>query len=373
MKIGVPTEIKTDEFRVAITPAGVRDLVLAGHEVHVQAGAGLGSSVTDEAYTEQGATIVATAEKVWTGVDLVFKVKEPQLDEIKLLGPNRILFAYLHLAPDAPQTQALIESKATCVAFETVTDLRGRLPLLAPMSAVAGRLATQVGAGLLERLRGGRGVLMGGVPGVPAARVVVLGGGVVGANAATVAAGMGANVTVFDRSLDRLTELDALYGNTLKLRYSTTLAVEEALSEADLVIGAVLVQGAKAPHLITRDQLRLLPANATLVDVAIDQGGCFETSHPTTHSDPTFIVDGILHYCVANMPGAVPTTSTQALANATLPYLVRIANGGLQTIRDSQDLRDGLNVHAGQVTYKPVADAQGLTFVDPLTALGVNA
>lgn len=373
MKIGVPTEIKTDEFRVAITPAGVRDLVLNGHEVLIQSGAGEGSAVSDEDYQAQGAQIVATAQKLWTSADLVFKVKEPQTNEIAWLREGQLLFAYLHLAPDTAQTQALLNSKATCVAFETVTDVRGRLPLLTPMSAVAGRLATQVGAGLLERLRGGRGVLMGGVPGVPAAKVIVLGGGVVGANAAVVAAGMGAEVTVFDRSLDRLAELDALYGNQLKTQYSTTLAVEQALSTADLVIGAVLVHGAKAPHLITREQLQLLPEHATLVDVAIDQGGCFETSRPTTHSDPTFFVDGILHYCVANMPGAVPTTSTQALANATLPYLIRLADGGLQALRDSTDLRDGLNVHRGQLTNLPVAQAQGLTFVAPLDALGQAA
>jgi len=354
MKIGVPTEIKTDEFRVAITPAGVRDLVAHGHEVLIQAGAGNGSAIKDEAYAAQGAQVVPAAENLWAGVELVFKVKEPQPQEIAMLRPGQILFAYLHLAPDAAQTEALLASGATCVAFETVTDNRGRLPLLTPMSAVAGRLATQVGAGLLERLRGGRGVLMGGVPGVPAARVV-LGGGVVGANAAVVAAGMGADVTVFDRSLDRLAELDALYGTALETRYSTTLAAEEALSTADLVIGAVLVHGAKAPHLITREQLKLLPANATLVDVAIDQGGCFETSRPTTHSDPTFVVDGVLHYCVANMPGAVPTTSTLALANATLPYLMRLADGGMQVLRTDSDLQDGLNVHDGQLTDRALA------------------
>jgi alanine dehydrogenase len=373
MKIGVPTEIKTDEFRVAITPAGVRDLIGNGHQVLVQAGAGKGSSILDQAYAAQGARIVATAEDLWTTSDLVFKVKEPQPDEIAWLRAGQILFAYLHLAPDAAQTQGLIASQATCVAFETVTDAQDRLPLLAPMSAVAGRLATQVGAGLMERLRGGRGVLMGGVPGVAAAQVVVLGGGVVGENAAVVAAGMGADVTVFDLSLDRLAELDALYGTRLKTRYSTTLAVEEAISRADLVIGAVLVHGARAPHLITREQLALLPENAALVDVAIDQGGCFETSHPTTHSDPTFVVDGVLHYCVANMPGAVPTTSTQALANATLPYLVRLANGGLQALRDNTDLCNGLNVHRGLTTNQAVADAQGLAYTPAQQALSVAA
>ncbi len=374
MKIGIPTEIKTDEFRVAITPAGVRDLVAHGHEILIQAGAGNGSAIEDEAYAAQGAQVVPAAENLWAAAELVFKVKEPQPQEIAMLRPGQILFAYLHLAPDASQTEALLASGATCIAFEAVTDNRGRLPLLTPMSAVAGRLATQVGAGLLERLRGGRGVLMGGVPGVPAARVVVLGGGVVGANAAVGAAGMGADVTVFDRSLDRLAELDALYGTALKTRYSTTLAVEEALSTADLVIGAVLVHGAKAPHLITREQLKLLPANATLVDVAIDQGGCFETSRPTTHSDPTFVVDGVLHYCVANMPGAVPTTSTLALANATLPYLMRLADGGMQVLSTDSDLQDGLNVHDGQLTNAAVAAAQKLPYVPAARALaGVPA
>src|ERR1700710_1498498 len=330
MKVGVPTEIKTDEYRVALTPAGVRELVEHGHEVAVQAGAGEGSAIADGDYTSQGAKILPDAAAVFAAADMIVKVKEPQAVEVAMLEPRHTLFTYLHLAPDPELTRGLMESGATCVAYETVEDARGRLPLLAPMSEVAGKIATQAGAFMLEKPLGGRGLLLGGVPGVAAGKVLVIGGGVVGMNAAIIALGMQAETYVFDRSVDRLRELEHILNWEASTVFASTLAIEEHLREADLVIGAVLVHAAKAPHVVTREQLGLMKPNAVLVDVSIDQGGCFETSRPTTHSDPTYEVDGITHYCVANMPGAVPITSTYALTNATMPYLVKLAGGGTQ-------------------------------------------
>src|SRR5579859_2939048 len=329
MRVGVPTEIKPDEYRVALTPAGVRELVDAGHEVVVQSGAGLGSAITDEDYRAQGAMIVPDADAVFEEATMIVKVKEPQPEEVARLTPRHTLFTYLHLAADAELTRGLMASGATCVAYETVEDARGRLPLLAPMSEVAGKIATQAGAFMLEKPLGGRGILLGGVPGVAAASVMVIGGGVVGMNAAFIALGMEATVYVYDRNIDRLRELDIAFGGRADTCFATTLSIEERLPDADLVIGAVLVHGARAPRVITRAQLALMKRNAVLVDVSIDQGGCFETSHPTTHTNPTYEVDGITHYCVANMPGAVPITSTYALTNATMPYVVHLATAGV--------------------------------------------
>jgi alanine dehydrogenase len=370
MRIGVPTEIKTDEYRVAITPAGVRELVDRGHEVLIQHGAGIGSAIEDAEYAEQGASIVPDAAAVFGGSDMIVKVKEPQPGEVAMLEPRHTLFTYLHLAPDAELTRGLMESGATCIAYETVTDARGRLPLLAPMSEVAGKIATQAGAFMLEKPLGGRGLLLGGVPGVAAGKVMVIGGGVVGLTAAEIAIGMGAETYVFDRSIDRLRELDFLLNNRCSTVFSSTLSIERLLPEVDLVIGAVLVHGAKAPHVISRAQLGLMKQHAVLVDVSIDQGGCFETSRPTTHTDPTYEVDGVTHYCVANMPGAVPITSTFALTNATMPYVVKLAEQGIHAALTSDPgFLAGLNIAAGQLTYAPVAADQGLTPIDPLTAL----
>jgi alanine dehydrogenase len=370
MRVGVPTEIKTDEYRVALTPAGVRELVDAGHEVFVQKGAGEGSAILDDAYVEQGATILPDADAVFEQAEMIVKVKEPQPVEVARLRPHHILFTYLHLAPDPELTQGLRDSGATCIAYETVEDTKGRLPLLAPMSEVAGKIATQAGAFMLEKPLGGRGILVGGVPGVAAANVIVIGGGVVGYHAAQIAIGMGATVYVFDRNIDRLRELDIAFGGRADTCFATTLSIEERLPEADLVVGAVLVHGAKAPHVITRDQLSLMKRQAVLVDVSIDQGGCFETSRPTTHTDPTYEVDGITHYCVANMPGAVPITSTYALTNATMPYVVRLANDGVhRALEADPGLLAGLNVAAGEVTYAPVARDQGIDYTPAETAL----
>jgi alanine dehydrogenase len=374
MRVGVPTEIKTDEYRVALTPAGVRELTENGHEVLVQAGAGLGSAITDEEYTTQGASILPDADAVFAAADMIVKVKEPQPVEVARLEPRHTLFTYLHLAPDPGLTRGLMESGATCVAYETVTDGRGRLPLLAPMSEVAGKIATQAGAFMLEKPLGGRGILLGGVPGVPAAKVMVIGGGVVGMNAAFIAIGMEAEVYVYDRNIDRLRELDVYFSGRASTCYASTLDIEKRLGEADLVIGAVLVHGARAPYVVRREQLKLMKPGAVLVDVSIDQGGCFETSRPTTHTDPTYEVDGITHYCVANMPGAVPVTSTYALTNATLPYVVDIANLGVAAaVRHSPGLADGVNVVAGQVTYEPVATATGMAYTPLFDALGEGA
>lgn len=374
MKVGVPTEIKTDEYRVALTPSGVRELVEHGHEVVVQAGAGEGSAIADEDYRAQGAEILPDAAAVFAAADMVVKVKEPQAPEIALLEPRHTLFTYLHLAPDPEQTRGLVESGATCVAYETVEDARGRLPLLAPMSEVAGKLATQAGAYMLHKRSGGRGILLGGVPGVAAAKVVVIGGGVVGTNAARIAIGMGADVYIYDRNIDRLRELDLLIGDHADTCYASTLDIELRLPEADLVVGAVLVHGAKAPYVVRRDQLRLMKQGAVLVDVSIDQGGCFETSRPTTHTDPTYEVDGILHYCVANMPGAVPITATRALTNATLPYILDVADHGVEgAARANPGLAKGVNVVDGKVTYQPVAEATGQPYTDLFEALGATA
>jgi alanine dehydrogenase len=374
MKVGVPTEIKTDEYRVSLTPAGVRELVEHGHEVIVQAGAGIGSTIPDAEYTRQGARIVPDAAAVFEEAEMVLGVKEPQPSEVEMLQSHQLLFTYLHLAPDPELTRGLCETGATCVAYETVTDGQGRLPLLAPMSEVAGKIATQAGAFFLERPLGGRGVLLGGVPGVAAATVMIIGGGVVGQNAAFIAIGMEADVFVFDRNIDRLRELDVAFGGRASTVYSSTLAVEEMLPKADLVIGAVLVHGARAPYVIKRDQLALMKERAVLVDVSIDQGGCFETSHATTHSDPVYEVDGVTHYCVANMPGAVPVTSTFALTNATLPYVLALADHGVEgAIEKVPGLKPGVNVAAGKVTHPAVAEGVGVSYTPVEEVLSVTA
>ena len=373
MRIGVPTEIKADEYRVAMTPAGVRELNERGHEVLIQAGAGEGSAIADAEYEAQGARIVPAAADVFAEAEMIVHVKELQASEIEMLRPEQLLFTYLHLAPDPEQTRGLCASGATAIAYETVVDEHGRLPLLAPMSEVADKIATQAGAFMLEKPLGGRGILLGGVPGVAAANVMVIGGGVVGMNAAFIAIGMEADVFVFDRSIDRLRELEVAFGGRCSTVYSTTLAVEEMLPRVDLVIGAVLVHGARAPYVIRREQLKLMKPGAVLVDVAIDQGGCFETSRPTTHRDPTFEVDGITHYCVANMPGAVPITSTHALTNATLPYAISIADNGLaEAIRRDPGLRPGVNVAGGKVTHPAVAEGVGMDYVPVEQALGLD-
>ena len=360
MKIGVPSEIKPDEYRVAITPAGVRELSTRGHEVLLQAGAGEGSAMADARFQAQGARIVDDAEAVFEEAELVLKVKEPQPEEVGMLRDGQTLFTYLHLAAEPELARALMASGATCIAYETVEDGEGRLPLLAPMSEVAGKIATQAGAFMLEKPMGGRGILLGGVPGVAAATVLVIGGGVVGMNAAFIAIGMQADVFVFDRQVDRLRELEVAFGGRASTVYSSALAIEEMLPAADLVIGAVLVHGGRAPHVITREQLKLMKRHAVLVDVSIDQGGCFESSHPTTHSDPTFEVDEITHYCVTNMPGAVPITSTYALTNATLPYVLALAGYGVDAaLEHDPGLRLGLNVRDGEITYRAVAEALG--------------
>jgi alanine dehydrogenase len=373
MKIGVPTEIKSDEYRVAVTPAGVRELAEHGHQVLVQAGAGEGSAITDADYEAQGATIVPDAPGVFETAEMILHVKELQPSEIEMLQPGQLLFTYLHLAPDPEQTRGLCGAGVTAIAYETVEDAHGRLPLLAPMSEVAGKIATQAGAFMLEKPLGGRGILLGGVPGVAAANVMVIGGGVVGMNAAFIAIGMEADVFVYDRSIDRLRELEVDFGGRCSTVYSTTLAIEEMLPSADLVIGAVLVHGARAPYVIRREQLALMKPGAVLVDVAIDQGGCFETSRPTTHRDPTFEVDGITHYCVANMPGAVPITSTHALTNATLPYALALADHGVaEAIRHDPGLRLGVNVAGGEVTHPAVAEGVGMEYVAVEDALGLE-
>ncbi len=375
MKVGVPSEVKTDEYRVALTPAGVRELADAGHEVFVQSGAGEGSAISDDAYSAQGATVLPDADAVFGEATLIVKVKEPQPVEVGRLTSRHTLFTYLHLAADEALTRGLMESGATCIAYETVEDARGRLPLLAPMSEVAGKIATQAGAFMLEKPLGGRGILLGGVPGVAAANVIVIGGGVVGMNAAFIALGMEATVYVFDRNIDRLRELDIAFGGRADTCFATTLSIEERLPSADLVIGAVLVHGAKAPRVITREQLGLMKRHAVLVDVSIDQGGCFETSRPTTHTDPTYEVDGITHYCVTNMPGAVPVTSTYALTNATMPYVLHLASEGVHgAVAANPGLKLGVNIAAGEVTYAPVAEAVGITPVEVDQALaGVPA
>jgi alanine dehydrogenase len=370
--VGVPTEVKADEYRVALTPTGVRELREHGHEVIVQAGAGEGSAIADGAYQAQGARIVPGAEGVWDEAELVLGVKEPQADEVGLIRSDTVLFTYLHLAPAPDLTRALCDSGAVAIAYETVEDGQGRLPLLAPMSEIAGKIATQAGAYMLEKPFGGRGILLAGVPGVAAANVLVIGGGAVGLNAAFIAIGMEADVFVFDKSVDRLRELDIAFGGRASTVFSSVLSIEEMLPRADLVIGAVLVHGAKAPHVIRREQLQLMKPGAVLVDVSIDQGGCFETSRPTTHRDPTFEVEGVAHYCVTNMPGAVPITSTYALTNSTLPYVVALADRGVGgAIEADPGLRKGVNVANGKVTHPAVAAGVGAEYVEVEDALGV--
>ena len=363
MKIGLPKEIKDNEYRVGLTPAGVRALSDAGHSVFVENKAGEGSGFANDLYEGAGATILGSADEVWKTGEMIVKVKEPVQPEYERLQQNQLLFTYLHLAPEHELTKQLLEKKVTGVAYETITDKRHRLPLLTPMSEVAGRMSVQVGATYLEKMNGGRGILLGGVPGVPAANVVIIGGGVVGTEAAKMAVGLGAKVTIIDRNLDRLRELDDIFLSKVQTLASSRYAIEEALSHADLVIGAVLVVGAAAPKLVTREMLKIVPNGAVLVDVAVDQGGCFETTRPTTHSNPTFYEEGVLHYCVANMPGAVPRTSTFALTNATLPYALDLANKGFErAIAEDAGLYEGVNTHAGKLTYEAVALSQGLEY-----------
>ena len=370
MRIGVPKEIKTHEYRVGLTPGAVRELVAHGHRVMVQQGAATAIGFPDDAYRAAGASIAPDAEAAFAEADLIVKVKEPQPAEIARLRPGQVLFTYLHLAADRAQTTGLMESGATCIAYETVTDARGTLPLLAPMSEVAGRMSVQVGAHCLEREQGGAGVLLGGVPGVPAGRVVVIGGGVSGTHAATMAVGIGATVTVIDQSLPRLRELEQQFASRLHTLFSTTAAIEAAVHDADLVIGAVLVPGAAAPRLVSREMVRRMRPGSVIVDIAIDQGGCCETSRPTTHAQPTYVEEGVVHYCVTNMPGAVARTSTLALGNATLPFVLALAGRGWrEASRADPHLLAGLNVHAGQVTYAAVATDLGLPYRSPEQAL----
>jgi len=361
MRVGVPREIKVHEYRVGLVPAGVRELVAAGHEVLVESGAGNGIGVDDAQFGGAGAAIAARASEVFERADLVVKVKEPQPAECEMLRQGQVLFTYLHLAADPVQARGLMKSGVTAIAYETVTAPNGSLPLLTPMSEVAGRMSIQVGAASLQKANGGFGILLGGVPGVPPARVVILGGGVAGTHAAEMAVGLRADVTVIDRSVDRLRELSSMFGSALRTEYSTTATIERLVRDADLVVGAVLVAGAAAPKLLTRAMISTMKPGAVLVDISIDQGGCFETSRPTTHAEPTFVVDGVIHYCVANMPGAVPRTSTLALTNATLPYVRALADLGWQAaLRRDPGLAAGLNVHAGEITHEVVAKALGL-------------
>ncbi|MEZ5790310.1 MAG: alanine dehydrogenase [Nitratireductor sp.] len=371
MRVGCPKEIKNHEYRVGLTPGSVREYVAHGHTVIVESGAGAGIGADDGAYQAAGAKIVGSAAEVFTQSDMIVKVKEPQPSEWAQLRDGQLLYTYLHLAPDPEQTKGLLASGVTAIAYETVTDARGGLPLLAPMSEVAGRLAIQAGATALQKANGGRGVLLGGVPGVLPGKVAIIGGGVVGLNAAKMAVGLGADVTIIDRSIPRLRELDDIFNGRIHTRYSTVEALEEECFSADIVVGAVLIPGAAAPKLVSREMLSGMKQGSVLVDVAIDQGGCFETSKATTHSEPTYVVDGIIHYCVANMPGAVPVTSANALNNATLHYGLMLADKGLSAILDDQHLRNGLNVHKGRVTNRPVADALGYEVVEPQVALKV--
>jgi alanine dehydrogenase len=370
VKVGVPKEIKAHEYRVGLTPAGARELVQHGHEVIIECNAGTGIGSDDNAYRSAGALIAGTAAEVFEAAEMIVKVKEPQPAEIALLRRGQILFTYLHLAADKAQTQGLLKSRATCIAYETVTDRAGSLPLLAPMSEVAGRMSVQVGAHCLEREQGGAGILLGGVPGVPPAKVVVLGGGVSGTNAARMAVGLEASVTIIDKSLPRLKELDLQFGPRATTLFATTAAIEQAVLAADLVIGAVLVPGAAAPKLVTRAMVQRMRPGSVLVDIAIDQGGCFETSRPTTHSNPTYVDEGAVHYCVTNMPGAVARTSTYALTNATLPFVLALAGKGWrQAMIDDPYLAAGLNIDAGRVTHMAVAEALGLRFTPVREAL----
>jgi len=370
MKVGVPKEIKSQEYRVGLTPGAVREYVAAGHEVLVETHAGEGIGADDEAYRKAGAQIVGGADEVFAQAAMIVKVKEPQPQEWRQLREGQILFTYLHLAPDPAQTKGLLQSGVTGIAYETVTDDKGGLPLLAPMSEVAGRLSIEAAGAALKRYGGGRGLLLGGVPGVQPARVAVLGGGVVGTHAARMAVGLGAEVSVLDRSLLRLRQLDELFQGRARTRFSSFETIEEEVFAADVVIGAVLVPGASAPKLVTREMLKSMKRGAVIVDVAIDQGGCFETSHATTHANPTYEVEGVIHYCVANMPGSVPLTSSHALNNATLPFGLALAKEGVRAILSNSHLKAGLNVHRGNVTHPAVAQSLSLTYVDPVAAIG---
>ncbi|AVC49515.1 alanine dehydrogenase [Rhizobium leguminosarum bv. viciae] len=371
MRVGCPKEIKNHEYRVGLTPASVREYVAHGHEVWVETKAGVGIGADDAAYAAAGARIAASAKDIFEKCDMIVKVKEPQPAEWAQLRDGQLLYTYLHLAPDPEQTKGLIASGVTAIAYETVTDERGGLPLLAPMSEVAGRLSIQAGATALQKANGGLGVLLGGVPGVLPAKVAVIGGGVVGLHAARMAAGLGADVSILDKSLPRLRQLDDIFSGRIHTRYSSIQALEEEVFSADLIIGAVLIPGAAAPKLVTREMLSGMKKGSVIVDVAIDQGGCFETSHATTHSDPTYEVDGVVHYCVANMPGAVPVTSAHALNNATLVHGLALADRGLRAIAEDKHLRNGLNVHKGRITSKPVADALGYEAFAPESVLNV--
>jgi alanine dehydrogenase len=370
MRIGVPKEVKTHEYRVGLVPGSVRELVHRGHDVLVETGAGAGIDISDEAYGTAGAQVVASAQELFAGADLVVKVKEPQPNEIPLLREGQVLFTYLHLAADKAQAEGLLRSGAVCIAYETVTDGRGGLPLLAPMSEVAGRMSVQVGAHYLEKEQGGRGVLLGGVPGVPAAKVIVLGGGVAGTNAARMAMGVEAWVTVIDKSLSRLYELDLQFGSQLHTLFSTVDNIENEVLSADLVIGAVLIPGAAAPKLISRSTVHRMKPGSVLVDISIDQGGCFETSRPTTHSEPVYLEGGVIHYCVTNMPGAVARTSSFALNNATLPFVLELADKGWKrALQDNAHLRRGVNVCFGRITHDAVGQALGIEVMPPEEAL----
>ena len=369
MHIGVPKEIKNHEYRAGVVPSTVKELVHHGHSVFIETGLGAGVGISDDEYRNAGATIVQTAKKVFDTADMIIKVKEPQASEYGLLRKGQILFTYLHLAPDPEQTKALLKSGCTGIAYETVQTADGKLPLLSPMSEVAGRLAIQVGAHYLEKTQGGRGILLGGVPGVAPADVLILGAGMAGSNALHIAVGSGARVAVLDKNMNRLREIDVQYHGRVETLYSSTGNLEHKLARADLVVGAVLIPGATAPKLVKKQHLKLMKPGSVLVDIAIDQGGCFETSRPTTHQDPVFTVDGIIHYCVTNMPGAVPRTSSFALTNATLPYALALANDGLAALKKDSSLLAGLNVHHGKLTNAAVAEAQGIPFTQPLQAI----
>ncbi len=374
MKIGVPKEIKNHEYRVGLVPASVRELAARGHDLFVETGAGEGIGMSDADYEQAGATILPDAAAVFETAKMIVKVKEPQAVERAMLTEDHVLYTYLHLAPDPEQTADLVKSGATCIAYETVTDAKGRLPLLQPMSEVAGRLSIQAGAACLEKARGGSGVLLGGVPGVQPAKVLIIGGGTVGFNAAQMAVGMGARVVILDRSAEVLRYLDATFGSQVETVYSSADAIDRHVVNSDLVIGGVLIPGAAAPKLVTRKHLKTMRPGSVVVDVAIDQGGCFETSKPTTHAEPTYVVDDVVHYCVANMPGAVPRTSTFALNNATLPYAIALANKGAQVaLLDDEHLLNGLNVHRGMVTCEEVAHDLGYDYTDPREALAAPA
>jgi alanine dehydrogenase len=371
--VGLPKEIKDNEYRVGLTPAGVRALTDAGHNVIVENSAGGGSGFDDALYQKAGAEIIDSADDVWARAEMIVKVKEPIAPEYPRMRENQLLFTYLHLAPDRKLTEELLARKVSGIAYETITDRRGGLPLLTPMSEVAGRMAIQVGAHYLEKMSGGRGILLGGVPGVPAAKVVIIGGGVVGTNAAKIAVGMGAYVTIIDNNLERLRELDDIFLSKISTLASSAYMIHDAISTADLIVGAVLVPGAAAPMLVTKNMLNDVPNGAVIVDVAVDQGGCIETTHPTTHSNPTYYVEGVLHYCVANMPGAVPRTSTFALTNATLPYALKLANKGFfEAIRSDDGLKAGVNTYAGHCTYEAVAASQGLAYTGIDALVEVN-